>query len=77
MEPSSNGGPQLNVPALRVYDIYFLRNLAQHGAGGLLSVKLLPARKVAVNCSGDSLFTLPLFWPLLFKYRAEAPFVVR
>ena len=35
------------------------------------------ARGRAVICSGDWLLVLPLFWRLLFKYRAEAPFVVR
>jgi hypothetical protein len=39
--------------------------------------EIAPARAAAVICSGDWLFMLPLFWRLLFKYRAETAFVVR
>ena len=55
----------------------FLRNfLAGPGARGNVS-EIAARPQGRRNLLGDSLFTLLLFWPLLFKYRAEAPFVVR
>ena len=40
------------------------------------SVNEIAVREAALICSSDWLFVLPLFWRLLFKYRAQARFVV-